>query len=68
MRFLGIAVLQTKRNVYHNLIKQKAVKLKDPKFYRLFYMLKTTYLPCYFVQQTDVPAPLQLIQQTEDEA
>ncbi|PMC43187.1 hypothetical protein CJ216_03700 [Gardnerella greenwoodii] len=23
MRFLGIAVLRTKRNVYHNLIKQK---------------------------------------------
>jgi hypothetical protein len=53
MRFLGIAVLRAKRNVYHNLIKQKrqklyarvkkrsvanekAAKLKNPKFYRLF--------------------------------
>lgn len=36
MRFLGIAVLRAKRNITHNLIKQKTVKLKDPKFYRLF--------------------------------
>ena len=27
MRFLGIAVLRAKRNVYHNLIKQKRQKL-----------------------------------------